>query len=127
MVLEVTGPDPALRRAKGKDDTVDAIGAAQAALTGQRVRVAKDRNGQVEALRVLRTTRKTAIKCKPAALQQLHNTIVAAPDSVREQLSNQTRMQLLLPGGVAPGPRRVSRPDDRHAHRCQVAGPSFSS
>jgi transposase len=32
-VLEVTGPDPALRRAKGNDDTLDAISAAKAALS----------------------------------------------------------------------------------------------
>ena len=44
-VLEVTGPDPALRRSKGKDDTLDAIAAAKTALTGQRVSVAKDRRG----------------------------------------------------------------------------------
>ena len=119
VVLEVTGPDPALRRAKGKDDTVDAIGAAQAALTGQRVRVAKDRNGQVEALRVLRTTRKTAIKCKRAALQQLHNTIVAAPDSVREQLRNQTRMQLLR-SLAASRPDRVAFRDPTIATRIAV-------
>ena len=78
-VLEVTGPDPASRRAKGKDDALDAISAAEAARTRRRVQVAKDRSGTVEALRVLRTTRKTAIKCRRAALQQLHNTIVAAP------------------------------------------------
>lgn len=65
-VLEVTRPDESLHRAKGKDDTVDAIAAAQAGLTGQRVRVPKDRNGQLESLRVLRTTRRTAIKCKRA-------------------------------------------------------------
>jgi transposase len=106
-VLEVTQPDKSLRRAKGKDDTVDAIAAAQAALTGQRVSIAKDRNGRVEALRVLRTTRTTAIKCKRAALQQLHNTIVAAPDSVREQMRNQTRMQLLR-SLVASRPDRVA-------------------
>jgi len=94
-VLEVTGPDPVQRRAKGKDDTLDAIAAAQAALTGQRVQVAKDRCGSVEALRVLRTTRRTAIKCRRATLQQLHNTIVAAPDEVRDQVRNLTRMQLL--------------------------------
>ena len=94
-VLEVTGPDRSLRRSKGKDDTLDAIAAAQAALTGQRVQVAKDRSGAVEALRVLRTTRKTAIKCRRAALQQLHNTIVASPDEVRDQLRNLTRMRLL--------------------------------
>ena len=115
-VLEVTGPDPALRRAKGKDDTLDAIAAAQAALTGQRVSIAKDRNGQVEALRVPRTTRSTAIKCKRAALQQLHNTIVAAPDSVRKQMRNQTRMQLLR-SLVASRPDRVSFRDPTVATR----------
>ena len=55
-VLEVTGPDPASRRAKGKDDALDAISAAEAAHTRRRVQVAKDRSGTVEALRVLRTT-----------------------------------------------------------------------
>ena len=85
-VLEVTGPDPASRRAKGKDDALDAIAAAEAARTRRRVQVAKDRSGTVEALRVLRTTRKTVIKCRRAALQQLHNTIVAAPEEVRDQV-----------------------------------------
>ena len=94
-VLEVTGPDPASRRAKGKDDALDAIAAAEAARTRRRVQVAKDRSGSVEALRVLRTTRKTAIKCRRAALQQLHNTIVAAPEEVRDQVRNLTRMQRL--------------------------------
>ena len=94
-VLEVTGPDPASRRAKGKDDTLDAIAAAEAARTRRRVQVAKDRSGTVEALRVLRTTRKTAIKCRRAALQQLHNTIVAAPEEVRDQVRNLTRMRRL--------------------------------
>ena len=71
-VLEVTGPDRAARRARGKDDALDAVAAAEAARTGCRVQVAKDRGGAVEALRVLRTTRKTAVKCRRAALQQLH-------------------------------------------------------
>ena len=94
-VLEVTRGDKSLRRAQGKNDTFDAISAAQAALTGACVQVAKDRNAQVEALRVLRTTRLTAIKCRRATLQQLHNTIVAAPDAVREQFRHQTPMLLL--------------------------------
>jgi transposase len=94
-VLEVTGPDPAARRGRGKDDTLDAIAAARAAASGQRVQVAKDRSGAVEALRVLRTTRRTAVKCRRAALQQLHNTIVAAPDALRDELRHATRMQLI--------------------------------
>ena len=44
---------------------------------------------------MLRTTRKTAVKCRRAALQQLHNTIVAAPDEVRDQVRNLTRMRRL--------------------------------
>ena len=94
-VLEVTGPDKSVRRSSGKDDTLDAIAAARAAASGQRVQVAKDRNGQVEALRVLRTTRKTAVKCRRATLQQLHNTIVAAPEDIRDELRGFTRMRLL--------------------------------
>ena len=94
-VLEVTGPDPAARRARGKDDALDAVAAAEAARTGCRVQVAKDRGGAMEALRVLRTTRKTAVKSRRAALQQLHNTIVAAPDEVRDRIRDLTRMRRL--------------------------------
>ena len=94
-VLEVTGPDPQIRRAKGKDDTLDAIAAATAALTGQRVVFAKDRSGVVEALRVLRATRKTAIKCRRVSLQHLRATIVAAPDEIRDHIRSMTRMQLI--------------------------------
>ena len=94
-VLEVTGPDPAVRRARGKDDVLDAVAAAEAVRTRCRVQVAKGRGGAVEALRVLRTTRKTAVKSRRAALQQLHNTIVAPPDEVRDRIRNLTRMRRL--------------------------------
>jgi transposase len=94
-VLEVTGPDPSSRRSYGKDDSLDAISAARAALSGQRVRVAKDRSGAVEALRVLRTTRKTAVRARRATLQQLHNTVVSAPEETRDLVRHMTRMQLI--------------------------------
>lgn len=94
-VLEVTAPEKSARRGKGKDDIIDAVSAARAAAFGQRVQVAKDRNGQIEALRVLRTTRKTVMKFRRAALQQLHNTIVAAPEDLRDELRHFTRMKLL--------------------------------
>ena len=76
-VLEVTGPDVAWRRAKGKDDALDALAAAEAARTGRRVQVAKDRCGAVESLRVLRTTRKTAIKCRRATLRKARRGVMA--------------------------------------------------
>ena len=91
-VLEVTGPDRAGRRAKGKDDSLDAIAAAEAARTGRRVQVAKDRAGAVEALRVLRTTRKTrlsGITCLRAI------ALESGKEDVRDQIRNLTRMQRL--------------------------------
>ena len=68
---------------------------ADAARTGCRVQVAKDRSGAAETLRVLRTTRKTAVKCRRADLQQVHNMIVAAPHEVRDRIRNLTRMRCL--------------------------------
>ena len=94
-VLEVTGPNRVQRRARGKDDTLDAIEAPRAAASGQRVQVANDRTGAIEALLVLRTARQSAIKVRRSVLQLLHSTIVAAPDEVRDQLRNLTRMQLI--------------------------------
>ena len=129
-VLEVTGPDPSARRAKGKDDTLDAIAAARAAASGQRVQVAKNRNGQVEALRVLRTTRKTAVRCRRATLQQLHNTIVAAPENVRDELRHLTRMKLIRTL-AASRPNTAAFRDQtaatRHRARSRLLAASWSS
>lgn len=49
----------------------------------------------IEALRVLRACRKTAVAARRVALQMIQNTIVCAPDSVRELLRRMTRMQLI--------------------------------
>ena len=94
-VLEVTGTDKAERRSRGKDDTLDAIQAARAALEGKRISVAKRRDGQIEALRVLRVARETAVKSRRSALQLLRMMVIAAPDEVRDQTRNLTRMQLI--------------------------------
>ena len=103
-VLEVTGPEPGQRRAKGRslprtrsgDDRLDAIAAARAALEGRRVQVAKDRSGAARALRVLRTTRATPVKARRAA----RPAAARAPSppgagEVREPLRHLTRMQLI--------------------------------
>jgi len=94
-VLEIGRPDRSDRRLRGKSDTLDAVNAALAALRGQRTTVPKARNGAVEALRVLRLTRAGAVKARRAALQLLHSHIVSAPDEVRDQVRNLTRMQRL--------------------------------
>ena len=94
-VLEVTAPDKSVRRKKGKDDTLDAENAAHAAYAGIRTVTPKTRDGMVESLRVLRVARKTAVAARRVALQMLHAQIVSAPEELRDQLRNLTRMQLI--------------------------------
>ena len=49
----------------------------------------------IEALRVLYASRKTAVAARRVALQIIHNTIVSAPDDLRETVRLMTRMQLV--------------------------------
>jgi transposase len=94
-VLEVTTPDRQDRRKRGKNDDLDAENAAHAAFAGKRTVTPKSRDGMVEALRVLKACRKTAVAARRVALQLIQNTIVSAPDELRETLRKLTRMQLV--------------------------------
>lgn len=94
-VLEVTAPDKNDRRKRGKDDTFDAENAAHAAFAEVRTVTPKTRDGMVESLRVLKVCRKTAIAARRIALQLIQNTIISAPDEIRDILRTMTRMQLI--------------------------------
>jgi transposase len=94
-VLEVTAPDRQDRRKRGKNDDLDAQNAAHAAFAGNRTVTPRSRDGMIEALRVLVACRKTAVTARRIALQMIHNTIVAAPDGLRDLLRDMTRMQLV--------------------------------
>jgi len=94
-VLEVTAPDKPDRRRRGKNDDLDAEAAAHAAFAGKRTVTPKSRDGMIEALRVLKACRKTAVAARRVALQMIHNTIVCAPDELRDTLRKMTRMQLV--------------------------------
>lgn len=94
-VLEVTAPDKHDRRRRGKNDDFDAESAAHAAFAERRTVTPRSRDGMVESLRVLKVCRKTAIQARRIALQMIQNTIVCAPDRLRDPLRNMTRMQLI--------------------------------
>ena len=94
-VLEVTAPDKHDRRKRGKNDDLDAQNAAHAAFAGKRTVTPKSRDGMIESLRVLKACRKTAVAARRIALQMIQNTIVCAPDGLREALRQMTRMQLV--------------------------------
>ena len=92
---EVTTPDKQDRRRRGKNDDLDAQNAAHAAFAGQRTVTPRSRDGMIESLRILMACRKTAVSARRVALQMIHNTIVCAPDGLRDQLRSLTRMQLV--------------------------------
>lgn len=79
------------RRKRGKGDTIDAESAAHAAFSRIRTVTPKTRSGMIEALRVLKVCRKTAV----AALQMIQMNIVSDPDELRDQIRHLTRMQLI--------------------------------
>ncbi len=66
-----------------------------AVLSGEGTSVVKHRDGAVESLRALRMARNSAMKAKRAALQLLRNTIVSAPDRLRDSVSGLTRTALI--------------------------------
>lgn len=94
-VVEVDRPDRSTRRRQGKSDPIDAIAAARAVLSGRAGGIPKTRTGAVEAIRALRVTRRGAVKARTAALNQLHDLIVTAPDDLRSHLSGLGRQKLL--------------------------------
>jgi transposase len=94
-VLEVTAPDTHDRRRRGKSDDLDAQNAAHAAFAGKRTVTPRSRDGMIESLRVLSACRKTAVAARRIALQMIQNTVVCAPDGLREVLRSMTRMQLV--------------------------------
>ena len=86
-VVEVNRPNRQLRRQKGgKTDSVDAEGAARAAAGGQATAVPKSGVGPVECIRMLTVTRRSALKARTQAANQLHSLLVTAPEGVKHQL-----------------------------------------
>jgi len=85
-VVEVNRPDRARRRRKGKNDPVDAEAAARAVLAGDAHAVPKDRNGTVGELRALVVARRSAIKARTQATNQLRALLVDGDDELRSRL-----------------------------------------
>lgn len=85
-VVEVNRPDRARRRRKGKNDPADAEAAARAVLAGDAQAVPKDRNGAVGELRALVVARRSAIKARTQATNQLRALLVDGDDDLRRRL-----------------------------------------
>ena len=84
-VREVMRPNRQHRRRYGKSDEADAIGAARAVLAGEAVGTPKAGTGQVEAIRLLRIARRSAMKARTQAGNQIHAVIDTAPEQLRRR------------------------------------------
>ena len=94
-VVEVNRPNRQLRRRHGQSDPGDAIAAARAAQSGEASGEAKTRSGAVEAIRALRTARRSAGHARTTALNQMRALLVSGPDDLRAALRGSTVFELV--------------------------------
>ncbi|KRE64467.1 IS110 family transposase [Arthrobacter sp. Soil761] len=82
-VFEVNRPNRFDRRLRGKTDVFDAYSAAEAVLSGRATAPPKGGDGLVESLRVLRTSRSSALTARTATINQIKGMLIAAPEQLR--------------------------------------------
>ncbi len=85
-VVEVGRPNRQVRRRHGKTDTVDAVVASRAVLSGEASATPKTHDGPVEALRALKVVQRSANKARTQAINQLRALVLTAPGELRERL-----------------------------------------
>jgi transposase len=104
-VVEVDRPNRQRRRRRGKSDLTDAESAARAVLAGDASTVPKDTTGRVETVRILHLTRRSAVKAKTQAGNQMKDIILTAPEHIRSQLRGKTtRQRVRICATWRPGP-----------------------
>jgi len=107
-VIEVDRPNRQLRRRAGKSDTIDAIEAARAALSGRASGIAKSADGNAEAIRALLIAKRSARDTRIMCLNQIRHLGFTAPDELRERLRGVSRRRVahvaagLRPSGSDP-------------------------
>jgi transposase len=90
IVIEVGRPNRQARRQHGKCDSVDAVEAARAALSGRASGVAKTADGNVEAIRALLVAHRSGRDARITCLNQLRHLGFCAPDELRERFRGVT-------------------------------------
>jgi transposase len=95
VLVEVDRPDRKTRHHRGKSDPVDAEAAARAALAGQATAIPKTRGGRVDALRALRTARRSAVSARADAQTRMKALLITAPEALRHQLAGLGDRELL--------------------------------
>ena len=110
-VVEINQPHAHTRLRLGKSDPIDAEAAARKALDGRLSTQPKRTTGVVEAIRVLRVARESAVKARSAALVQFQDLVTTAPGELRESLSSRgTRANVTRAASWRPDATRLDDP-----------------
>jgi len=94
-VLEVDRPKRRDQYRSGKSDPIDAELAARAVLAGTATGRPKGADGEVEMIRTLRVTRRSAVKARAQAINQLKNLLITAPEGLRSELRGLSTAKLV--------------------------------
>ena len=107
VVIEVDRPNRQARRRHGKSDTIDAVEAARAALSGRAHGIAKTADGDVEAIRVLLIAFRSGREARTRCLNQLRHLGFCGPDDLRERFRGVTVGALAeTAAALRPNPER---------------------
>lgn len=129
-VVEVMRTNRQARRRRGKSDPLDAHQAALAVLSRAETGTPKAGDGPVEAMRILLSERRSTIKARTQALNQIHSLLITAPEEVRGKYRHLPSKKLVrVLAATRPGKALVSSPGEvakqslkRLAHRCVQLG-----
>lgn len=95
-VIEVSRPPrKGERRLSGKSDSIDAEHAAREVLAGKAQSTPKLADGAIEAIRLVKIARDTAVKAHSQAIITLKATLVTASDALRAELEPLTDFHLI--------------------------------
>lgn len=93
-VAEINRTNRQHRRRHGKTDPDDAIGAARACLAGLDAGIPKSGDGPVEAIRMLRVARRSAMQTRTRTVNQIRALLDTAPTQIRDRYRNLTVTKL---------------------------------
>jgi transposase len=104
-VSEVIRPKRRDQYRAGKSDSLDAEAAARAVLAGTATGQPKSADGEVEMIRTLRITRRSAVKARVGAANQLQNLLITAPEGLKSELCGLSTARLVaIASRFRPGP-----------------------
>lgn len=86
LVLEINRPDRSMRRFRGKSDPTDAESAARTVLSGIDCAIPKSQSGAAEAMRIISIARRSTVKARTQAINQIRGMLISAPDEIRSRL-----------------------------------------